>query len=322
MNNKISIKQVKWQEAESDLRQLREAVFIREQHVPEELEWDGVDAECTHLLAYDAQGTPIATARMQLDGKIGRMAVLPAWRRQGVGSALLQSLLDIARRQGLEAVTLDAQLQAMGFYKRLGFEAEGATFMDANIPHRHMRLALDADTADDSPAGMDFSSYVLGQESGPVHFNTRADNRAAALGLVTQGERSLHLMTRNLDPVLYNTEPFIDAVRRLAIASPRSKVYILLQDPSDVVARGHRIVELARRISSHIFINRACEDDQERTDSFLIVDQVGLMYRPHANRFEGTVDFHAPGQARQLLKVFEEAWERSQPEPELRRLHI
>lgn len=326
MNSEFTLEQVTWQEAEADLRRIRETVFIKEQFVPENLEWDGLDGESVHLLARDGEGQAIATARMLPDATIGRMAVLREWRNKGIGSALLQRLLEIARERGQSEVTLAAQLQAMNFYKQHDFIAEGPTFMDANIPHRIMRRSLDdlpaPSDAAEPESGLDLSHCKLGETAGPIHLDTREDNRAAALRLAEQGERTLHLLTRNLDPVLYDNEPFIDAVRRLAIYSPRTKVYILLQDPTEVVMRGHRIVELARRISSHIFINRVCEDDQSRTDSFLIVDQTGLLYRPHAGRYEGTVDFHAPGQARQLLKYFEDAWERSQPEPELRRLHI
>lgn len=326
MTSEFTIEQVTWQDAEDDLRHVRETVFMKEQFVPASLEWDGLDEGCVHVIAYDGDENAIGTARLQEDGTIGRMAVLKEWRNKGIGSALLQRLMQIARERGQEEITLGAQLQAMNFYKEHGFVAEGATFMDANIPHRLMRrnlsdIALPA-VESEPRSSIDLNRCKLGENTGPIHLSTREDNRTAAQRLVEQGERSLHLLTRNLDPVLFDTEPFIDAVRRIAIASPRTKVYILLQDPTEVVMRGHRIVELARRISSHIFINRACEDDQARTDSFLIVDQMGLLYRPHGSRYEGTVDFHAPGQCRQLLKTFEDAWERSQPEPELRRLHI
>jgi hypothetical protein len=85
---------------------------------------------------------------------------------------------------------------------------------------------------------------------------------------------------------------------------------------------GHRIVELARRISSHIFIHRADEEEQSRIDSFMIVDEIRLIRRPHNSRFEGSAEFNNPGEARYYLKTFNETWERSWPEPELRRLHI
>lgn len=138
------IRQASWQQDYAALRRLRKAVFIEEQNVPEELEWDGLDEKALHLLAEDVQGNAIATARMLPDGHIGRVAVLQPWRGRGVGKALMMFLLEFARRHGYRQVFLDAQVGAIDFYQRLGFVAEGDVFMDAGIPHRHMSLALDA----------------------------------------------------------------------------------------------------------------------------------------------------------------------------------
>lgn len=122
---------------------VRRAVFIEEQQVPEELEWDGLDPEAFHLLARDEGGRPIGSARMLLDGHIGRMSVLQPWRGAGVGTGLLRRMIEEARQRGFKRVHLDAQVHAIGFYERLGFIAEGGEFMDAGIPHRHMVLALE-----------------------------------------------------------------------------------------------------------------------------------------------------------------------------------
>ena len=322
MKKKVRIERVSWQTAESDLRALREAVFINEQHVPEELEWDGRDESAIHVLAQDEQDRPIGTGRLLPDGHIGRMAVLPPWRHQGVGRAILTALVNIARKMRLPRVELDAQTQAMGFYEQQGFSAIGEVFMDAGILHRRMQMELPDAGPVDEEATVDLSTQRLGQGHDTLYLKTRADNREAALRLVQQAHRSLHLFTHDLDPSLYNTREFIEAVKQLAIGSPHAKVYILLQDPTAAITRGHRIVELARRISSHVFIHRAVDEDLDRPDSFLVVDERGILRRPHGARFEGTVEFNNPGEARQLLKYFNDAWERSVPETELKRLHI
>lgn len=137
-----SITQCRWQNAEQALRQIRETVFMQEQQVPEELEWDGEDEAATHLLASDDSGAAIGCARILADGHIGRMAVLEPWRGRGVGTALLRSALEVVHSQGHGLAFLDAQSYAIPFYERLGFEAEGEEFMDAGIPHRHMRCQL------------------------------------------------------------------------------------------------------------------------------------------------------------------------------------
>lgn len=134
----IRVELVDWVHAEQLIRPIRETVFIREQAVPEELEWDGLDPHCVHVLAWNKQGDAIGTARMQAQGTIGRMAVLKDWRGRGAGRALLEALLECAVRQGLTRVTLSAQTHAIGFYERAGFHVIGELFMDAGIPHRRM----------------------------------------------------------------------------------------------------------------------------------------------------------------------------------------
>lgn len=131
-----------WQEDSHKLRPVRETVFILEQQVPLELEWDGLDAACLHVLAADAAGNPIGTARLLPDGHIGRMAVLREWRGRGVGSALLQLLLAEARKRELRQAVLNAQTYAAGFYTKFGFQAVGEEFMDAGISHVKMVLPL------------------------------------------------------------------------------------------------------------------------------------------------------------------------------------
>ena len=134
-------------EEEPGIRAVRETVFMAEQGVPEELEWDGLDHEAVHVVARDHSGGVIGTGRLLASGQIGRMAVLPEWRGRGVGTALLRCLLDEARRRGLQRVFLHAQTRALPFYVRHGFTPEGGVFLDAGIPHQAMTYRLDADEA-------------------------------------------------------------------------------------------------------------------------------------------------------------------------------
>ncbi len=137
---KFTVHDASWRDDLVALQALRREVFIVEQHVPESLEWDEADVQSTHVLALSMQGHPIGTGRLLTDGHIGRMAVLQPWRRHGVGSAILQVLIARARDAGREAVHLNAQIHALGFYARHGFIAHGVEFMDAGIPHRQMTL--------------------------------------------------------------------------------------------------------------------------------------------------------------------------------------
>ena len=127
-----------WPEDKDALKQVRETVFVREQRVPVELEWDGLDDQCLHMLAEARQGKPIGTGRLLPDGHIGRMAVLQEWRDRGVGAALLRALMEEGEKRGFRELVLAAQVQAMPFYEKAGFVAEGGVFDDAGIPHRNM----------------------------------------------------------------------------------------------------------------------------------------------------------------------------------------
>lgn len=136
-DKRYSLSLVTWQQEESTLRDIRKQVFIQEQHVTETLEWDGLDEDCIHVLVRDRSGQAIGTARMQNNGQIGRMAVLPNWRHRGIGSAMLRELLTYCSQHDLQA-HLDAQTHALDFYQRMGFSTIGEEFLDAGIPHRKM----------------------------------------------------------------------------------------------------------------------------------------------------------------------------------------
>jgi predicted GNAT family N-acyltransferase len=117
-------------------------VFVCEQGVPEALEWDGLDPACRHVVAETVAGEAIGTGRLLPDGHVGRMAVTKAWRRAGVGSALLERLVAMARARGDRLVVLHAQAYVTDFYRRAGFDAVGAQFMEAGIAHVEMRKRL------------------------------------------------------------------------------------------------------------------------------------------------------------------------------------
>lgn len=135
------VRVVSWREAAAELSAVRRAVFIEEQHVPEDLEWDGEDEAAIHVLACDDRRTPIGTGRLLLHdglGHIGRMAVVKPWRQKSVGSEILLALLDAARTHDCVSLLLNAQTYAVPFYERFGFAREDGEFMDAGIPHQRM----------------------------------------------------------------------------------------------------------------------------------------------------------------------------------------
>lgn len=131
-----------WETHGDDIRRLRQEVFVSEQAVPEDEEWDADDPVSRYVIAVDGSGCVLGTGRLAPDGKIGRMAVLREQRRRGIGTALLQALLAMARAEGFHTVYLHAQSQALAFYAREGFIARGPEFNEAGITHRKMVLTL------------------------------------------------------------------------------------------------------------------------------------------------------------------------------------
>ncbi|MGC4948387.1 GNAT family N-acetyltransferase [Streptomyces sp. DT224] len=135
--------------------QVRKEVFVGEQNVPEEIEYDAHDADALHVVAVAADGTALGTGRLlhgpaaaahtgadATAGSLGRLAVRKEARGLGVGAALVRAIEDAARDHGLTAVDLHAQTHALRFYERLGYEPYGPEFMDAGIPHRAMRRTI------------------------------------------------------------------------------------------------------------------------------------------------------------------------------------
>lgn len=123
-------------------QKIRHEVFVIEQNVPIELEWDEMDAVCLHAIAYDDQDRPIATGRLLPDGHIGRMAVLKSARNAGIGAAVLDALMQEAQKRGDSMVQLNAQVQAQVFYARHGFVRDGEEFIEADIPHIRMQYVF------------------------------------------------------------------------------------------------------------------------------------------------------------------------------------
>ena len=283
-----------------DLRSVRETVFVQEQGVPLDMEWDELDPECHHVIARSADGQPVGTGRLTPMRTIGRMAVLPEWRGRGVGDALLAALLEQARGLGWREVSLHAQATAIGFYARAGFLPVGERFEEAGIEHQGMRLLVDALNVVDS----------------------RAAAVAATLGVVAGARRRLDIYTRELDPGLLDQADVVDAIRRLATRGDGA-IRILLQDPATPQRSLAPLIALGQRLPSAIAF-RAVEEQVDRPypSAFVINDGGGHFFRPLGNRWEGETRLDGPGRARHLRGVFEPFWERARACSEYRALGI
>lgn len=304
-----------WQADEADLRAVRERVFLVEQAIPPEDEWDGEDAGSRHVLARDAEGRAIGTGRLTPAAMIGRIAVLPEWRGRGVGKAIVRVLLEQARLLHLPAVGLHAQSHAIPLYESLGFRVEGDEFLECGIPHRTMRLELD-------PLAPRLEPLLPPKpEARVLAVEDRLGARAALVELLVDSRHEIALFTRDLDPGVLDAPEVLEQVKRIALSGRRARIRILLQDPRKAVADGNRLIPLAQRLPSMVEVRTPIEEqDLQYAAAFVVTDHRGYLYRPLASRHEAEGSTHAPGRHGQLLSLFDQMWERAVPSAELRQL--
>jgi predicted GNAT family N-acyltransferase len=142
MENNLKVEIVKWIDGYAPLSMIREKVFIEEQKVTPQLEWDGRDEEAIHFLAYQDEKA-IGCARafvIENHMQLGRMAVLKEYRNKGIGGTLIEKAVITAKLNQLSAINISAQCHAIDFYKKFGFEVISDIYLDADIPHRDMKL--------------------------------------------------------------------------------------------------------------------------------------------------------------------------------------
>jgi predicted GNAT family N-acyltransferase len=318
IEERFRIEPATWAADAPDLRRVREAVFIDEQRIPPDEEWDEQDARAFHVIARDAQGQPIGTGRLTTDFHIGRMAVVKDWRGHGVGEAILCTLLETARGFGYPSILIHAQVYAMPFYERAGFVAEGEEYLEVGIPHRNMRVVL-------APRETAPAQHALPELPPPQHFQIESLEQArVALGvLLQQAKYKLWIYTRDLDPLLFDQESCVAEIKRVALSGRSAEVRVLVQDPGPAVRDGHRLLHLMERLPSALQMRvPVLEEDRQYPCAYVLTDQGGFYFRAVASRYDGEASTRAVGRHGALLAHFEPAWERAEPSLELRRLSI
>lgn len=299
-----------------DLRSIREPVFVVEQQVPIEEEWDALDPQCHHVIARDAQHQPIGTGRLTPERKIGRMAVLRDWRGRGVGDALLQALIARARELGWTEVSLNAQVGALGFYEKFGFVPYGERFEEAGIQHLAMRLALDP-----TPPAPRPPARVRGAATPAEDFEGLDATLKAVRSLANAARRDLVIYTRELEPSVYADPGVLDALKAFAVAGRGGAIRILVQDPAAAQRQPHPLIALAQRLPSIVSLRTPQEPEELQYPSVYVANDVdGYLFRLLGSRHEGDWSPALPGRSRQLVELFQRTWERARPCTELRNL--
>lgn len=304
-NPSLQVRRARWPDDEPILQELRSIVFIAGQGVPVDIEWDGKDSAALHAIA-EVDGAPVGCGRILDEGRIGRLAVLEAYRGQGIGAAVLAELLAIAADRGLPSVYLHAQTDAVAFYERAGFVAHGDPFMEANIQHLEMSLTIDYRDRDEPVSGLAY----------PKPFDQLAVAQVRLAG------REVRILSPRLDPAVFDGEEFLSAARSFVRRSRQSRIRILVEDARALVQRSHGLLTLTRRLPSSIEMRRLAEHPDWNGDTQVIRDRDSLLDLPAAAESPA---FYRPGDrasTEQALDRFDELWRAGVEDPEFRALAL
>jgi hypothetical protein len=167
-----------------------------------------------------------------------------------------------------------------------------------------------------------FESYILGETTEAIPIERKQQARELVLALVRQGRRSARLLSRQLDPPLYDNAPFFDALASLVRSHRESRARLLVAEPDTLIRNDHRLVALAQRLTSRIEIRQLAPQHATLEEDLLVVDESGLLYRAQGQRYEGSADFNDRREARRLARWFDELWEQTTPAVGLRRLDL
>lgn len=343
MPKQLEIRQFEIREANWDLdgpvlSDIRRLVFIVEQSVPQEEEWDGRDEASWHWVATDSGDEPIGTARLLPEGQIGRMAVLQDHRRHGIGAALLEGAVDKARRLGFANVFLNAQTHALTFYEKCGFSREGNEFLEAGIPHYRMVRTLDppSNETDDpqqhaAPAGKTDSdsspvsqtaSYRLGQDDNLILLRKEEEFRNVILAMCKQATRSIRIFSPVLEHKLFDNTGLNEICSALARRNKYTRVDILIYDSHRIIKNGHALLELSRKLSSSMAIRIVDPELRHLDHEFVLVDDYGVIYRREYEVFDGYANFSDLTECNRYGRDFKTAWERGLLDANLRQLYL
>jgi predicted GNAT family N-acyltransferase len=328
----LKFRKYSWQLAPQDIRKIRQRVFIDEQQVPPELEWDSTDEIADHYLAVLPDNTPAGVARLftTLDetAHIGRMAILPEFRGRGIGQALLRHLVCEAAGSYRE-LRLSAQEHAIPFYQQSGFHVCSDFYDDAGIPHADMRCLAPAriasayaDTTADPQSQTQAHPLILGQDPDTWPFSSEADMASLTDSVVGQARQRVWLYDQLLDHNLYGRFCFRELISALARRHPLSDVRLLIHDDKPLVKRRHAIVELMRRIPSRIQLRLVNSDYPAESQPFILADQEGIVYRHNFEKPEGFAGFSHSRRVKLLSESYLRMWEAGTPSAELRELPI
>lgn len=315
----IFIRLAHWSSDQKEIQDVRTSVFIDEQNVSSDEEWDDFDAhmDTQHIVALDQESQlPVATARVLDSGKIGRVAVLKDYRGKGIGQDITRKAIELALQKNTQKIYLEAQTHALSFYEALGFTAYGELFMDAGIEHQRMRFVQSQTSLSHV-----YSDTVL-----------RFENIQAPIQHLQQqffnAKRTIDIYSHKLRSDIFSSPQVARALSELARRSRHSHVRILIQDSSSLIGRFHRLIDLSQRLSSRIELRILPHDDSElgthdSNKHFSITDSSHLVYFNNESNSIGFAQYSAQVQIKSLRNTFDYLWENhAKIDPNAKQIHL
>jgi len=169
---------------------------------------------------------------------------------------------------------------------------------------------------------MEIEDFVIGETDLLQTFDGRLENRQIVHALCRQAHQQIRIFTPNLENTIYDDAELIRSLSLLTTRSPQTKIKVLVKDSSSTIKSGHRLIELSRRFTSSIHIHKTPVETDNIDCGYIIIDQTAYLYKHAGCLFKGQFNFNDKLKSRELAKQFDEAWERSQADPEMRRLFI
>jgi hypothetical protein len=167
-----------------------------------------------------------------------------------------------------------------------------------------------------------YDQYKIGVDGELIHLESCEENRQAAISMAQQCRRYLDICSRLLDPPVFNSPEFINALRELISEKRRPHIRVLVFDPETIVKNGHRLVELAGAFSSFIGLRKASVEFSNYNECLLLVDQTAYLHRQSASRYEATANFNDRRQSNYYLRQFDIMWDTGTPDINLRRVSL
>lgn len=308
-SHRLSARQGRWEQIGEDCKRVRQKVFIEEQQIPADEEWDAEDALSEHFLLL-LNDRPVATARLTSQGSIGRLAVLKAVRGKGLGEKIMQRVLEHCRRTGLKKVTLNAQISALNFYLKLGFKIAGEEYLEVGIPHLPMELSLIADLTEETHFTAEDLQQAL-TSTQELRLQGKAQIQLAIEVLTHQAARSVSLEAPNY-PARWFSDQALEPLLSLARRHQHSRVECIFAETLTFSRQPSNLLKLHQRAPTHIKIRKAYTANRQAQQAFLLIDDKHLIWWPHFQEPRAELYTAEHREAFRQAQAFKAHWQRAE----------